>query len=125
VDSGELKWHFQCTPGDEWDFDAVQHLMLADIQINGSNRKVIMQVNKNGYFYVLDRKTGEFISGEAVAPVNWSTGLGSDDRASQRPSGCPLHVRTRCYCCALASPQYIADGVQSGYRIGLCPDLRR
>ena len=83
VDSGELKWHFQCTPGDEWDFDAVQHLMLADIQINGSNRKVIMQVNKNGYFYVLDRKTGEFISGEAVAPVNWSTGL---DPTTGRPN---------------------------------------
>jgi len=83
VDSGELKWHFQCTPGDEWDFDAVQHLMLADIQISGSNRKVIMQVNKNGYFYVLDRITGEFISGEAVAPINWSTGL---DPTTGRPN---------------------------------------
>lgn len=83
VDSGELKWHFQCTPGDEWDFDAVQHLMLADIDIKGSNRKVLMQVNKNGYFYVLDRKTGEFISGEAVAPISWSTGL---DPATGRPN---------------------------------------
>jgi len=49
--------------------------MLADIRINGRNRKVIMQVNKNGYFYVLDRITGEFISGEPVAPVSWATGL--------------------------------------------------
>jgi PQQ-dependent dehydrogenase (methanol/ethanol family) len=83
VNTGELKWHFQCTPGDEWDFDAVQHLMLADIQIQGSNRKVIMQVNKNGYFYVLDRITGEFISGQAVAPISWSTGL---DPATGRPN---------------------------------------
>jgi PQQ-dependent dehydrogenase (methanol/ethanol family) len=75
VDSGELKWHYQCTPGDEWDYDAIQHLMLADIRINGRDRKVIMQVNKNGYFYVLDRITGEFISGEPVAPVSWATGL--------------------------------------------------
>ena len=75
VDSGQLKWHYQCTPGDEWDYDAIQHLMLADIPINGRNRKVIMQVNKNGYFYVLDRITGQFISGEPVAPVSWASGL--------------------------------------------------
>jgi len=70
-----LKWHYQCTPGDEWDYDAIQHLMLADIRINQRNRKVIMQVNKNGYFYVLDRTNGEFISAEPVAPVSWATGM--------------------------------------------------
>src|SRR3989442_16024944 len=75
IDTGQLKWHYQCTPGDEWDYDAIQHLMLADIRINGRNRKLIMQVNKNGYFYVLDRITGEFISGEPVAPVSWASGL--------------------------------------------------
>src|SRR5215813_4357135 len=75
VNSGRLKWHYQCTPGDEWDYDAIQHLMLADLRIDGRSRKVIMQVNKNGYFYVLDRITGQFISGEPVAPVSWTTGL--------------------------------------------------
>jgi len=75
IDKGQLKWHYQCTPGDEWDYDAIQHLMLADIPINGRNRKVIMQVNKNGYFYVLDRITGEFISAEPVAPVSWASGM--------------------------------------------------
>jgi quinohemoprotein ethanol dehydrogenase len=75
VDTGELKWHYQCTPGDQWDYDAIQHLMLADLRINGRDRKVVMQVNKNGYFYVLDRITGEFISGEPVAPVSWARGL--------------------------------------------------
>jgi quinohemoprotein ethanol dehydrogenase len=77
LDKGQLKWHYQCTPGDEWDYDAIQHLMLADIPINGRNRKVIMQVNKNGYFYVLDRINGEFISGEPVAPVSWASGIDS------------------------------------------------
>ena len=123
VDTGELKWHFQCTPGDEWDYDAIQHLMLADIQINGRNRKVIMQVNKNGYFYVLDRITGEFISGEPVAPVNWATGLDPTNGASQRQSGCSLLLRARCHSAALASAQHSADGFQSGNGIGLCPDL--
>jgi quinohemoprotein ethanol dehydrogenase len=75
VDNGVLKWHYQCTPGDEWDYDAIQHLMLADLRINGRNRKVIMQVNKNGYFYVIDRVTGEFISAEPVAPVSWAKGI--------------------------------------------------
>jgi len=75
VDDGQLKWHYQCTPGDEWDYDAIQHLMLADIRVNGRNRKVIMQVNKNGYFYVIDRVTGEFISAEPVAPVSWAKGI--------------------------------------------------
>jgi quinohemoprotein ethanol dehydrogenase len=75
IDTGQLKWHYQCTPGDEWDYDAIQHLMLADLRINGRNRKVIMQVNKNGYFYVLDRTNGQFISAEPVAPVSWASGI--------------------------------------------------
>jgi quinohemoprotein ethanol dehydrogenase len=83
LDKGRLKWHYQCTPGDEWDYDAIQHLMLADIAINGRNRKVIMQVNKNGYFYVIDRVTGEFISAEPVAPVSWASGI---DPKTGRPN---------------------------------------
>ena len=75
ANSGQLKWHYQCTPGDEWDYDAIQHLMLADVRINGRNRRVIMQVNKNGYFYVIDRTNGEFISGEPVGRVSWARGL--------------------------------------------------
>jgi quinohemoprotein ethanol dehydrogenase len=80
--TGQLKWHFQCTPADQWDYDAVQHLMLANIPINGRERRVIMQVNKNGYFYVIDRLTGEFISGKEVAPVSWARGL---DPVTGRP----------------------------------------
>ena len=66
VDTGELKWHYQVVPGDIWDFDSVQHLMLADLTINGRQRKVIMQANKNGFFYVLDRLTGRVHLGAAV-----------------------------------------------------------
>jgi quinohemoprotein ethanol dehydrogenase len=70
-----LKWHFQCTPADQWDYDAVQHVMLANVRIAGRERKVLMQANKNGYFYVIDRISGEFISGEPMAPVSWARGL--------------------------------------------------
>src|SRR5688572_583544 len=73
ADSGELKWHYQATPGDEWDYDAIQHLLLADIQINNRIRKVIMQANKNGYFYVIDRTNGEFISAAEMSQVSWAS----------------------------------------------------
>ncbi|HEX9391841.1 MAG TPA: PQQ-dependent dehydrogenase, methanol/ethanol family [Usitatibacteraceae bacterium] len=75
ADTGEYAWHYQATPGEEWDFDAVQQLMLADLTIDGKPRKVIMQANKNGFFYVLDRKTGKLISATNFVPVNWASGV--------------------------------------------------
>ena len=73
---GELVWHFQTTPGDNWDYDATQPLMLADLKIGGRIHKVIMQAPKNGFFYVLDRQTGEFISAKAfVNNITWATGI--------------------------------------------------
>ena len=62
ADTGEYVWHYQTTPGETWDFTATQHLILADITIDGRARQVIMQAPKNGFFYVLDRATGELIS---------------------------------------------------------------
>jgi len=75
ADTGEQVWHFQVVPGDHWDFDATQPLMLADLDIGGRTRAVIMQAPKSGFFYVLDRATGEFISGTPYADMNWATGL--------------------------------------------------
>ena len=80
-DSGEMAWYFQTTPGDTWDYTATQHLILADLDINGQARKVIMQAPKNGFFYVLDRQTGEFISGNNYIPINWAKGLDAKGRA--------------------------------------------
>ncbi len=71
--TGELKWHYQTTPGDSWDFTATQHMILADIEIEGQTRKVLMQAPKNGYFYVIDRVSGELISADAFTYMNWST----------------------------------------------------
>ena len=85
ADTGEYRWHFQTTPGDAWDFTAVQPMVLADLEIDGRMRKVIMQAPKNGYFYVLDRVTGEFISAEGIAPINWSLGLDENGRPKINP----------------------------------------
>jgi quinohemoprotein ethanol dehydrogenase len=74
-DTGELAWHYQTTPGDTWDFTATQHIVLADLTINGVQRKALMQAPKNGFFYVLDRTNGQVISATAYAPMNWATGF--------------------------------------------------
>ncbi|NND81791.1 MAG: PQQ-dependent dehydrogenase, methanol/ethanol family [Gammaproteobacteria bacterium] len=72
-DTGEYVWHYQTTPGETWDYTATQHMILADIEIDGADRQVIMQAPKNGFFYVIDRATGELISANNFVPVNWAT----------------------------------------------------
>lgn len=72
-DSGEYVWHYQTTPGDMWDYTATQHIILAELPVDGQARKVLMQAPKNGFFYVLDRVTGQLLSAEKFAPVNWAT----------------------------------------------------
>jgi quinohemoprotein ethanol dehydrogenase len=83
--TGLLKWHFQTTPNDNWDFDSVQQLMLLDLNIKGKQRKVITQASKNGFFWVLDRVTGEFISGAAYVKTNWASGLDAKGRPIVNP----------------------------------------
>lgn len=73
--TGEYVWHYQTTPGETWDYTATQHIMLADLEIGGSVRKVLMQAPKNGFFYVIDRATGKLISANNYAPVNWAKGI--------------------------------------------------
>ncbi len=72
-DTGEYVWHYQTTPGDNWDYTATQHIILAELEIGGEARKVLMQAPKNGFFYVIDRATGELLSAEKFAPANWAT----------------------------------------------------
>jgi len=85
-DTGEYVWHYQTTPGETWDYTATQHMILADLNIDGKDRKVIMQAPKNGFFYVIDRETGEFISANNFVPVNWATHI---DPESGRPVEVP------------------------------------
>ncbi len=85
-DTGKYAWHYQPTPDDTWDFDATQQLMLADLTIDGRARKVVMQANKNGFFYVIDRATGELISAKSFVPQTWATGV---DMKTGRPIEVP------------------------------------
>ncbi len=82
-DTGDYVWHYQTTPGETWDYTATQHIILADITINGAKRKVAMQAPKNGFFYVLDRATGELLAADKYQDnVNWATHV---DLATGRP----------------------------------------
>ena len=77
-DTGEYVWHYQVTPADNWDYTATQQMVLAELEIDGEMRSVIMQAPKNGFFYVLDRKTGELLSAEKFGRVTWATHVDMD-----------------------------------------------
>jgi len=103
ADTGQLKWHYQFTPNDEFDWDAVQVPVLADLEWRGTPRKVMLWANRNGFFYVLDRVTGQFLLGKNFVRQNWN--LGFDER------GRPIRA-------ARAKPSaegtYIEPGTQGG-----------
>jgi quinohemoprotein ethanol dehydrogenase len=81
-DDGKLKWYYQTTPGDSWDYTATQPIILADLEIDGVTRKILMQAPKNGFFYVIDRTNGAFISAQPFVYTNWAKEI---DYHSGRP----------------------------------------
>jgi quinohemoprotein ethanol dehydrogenase len=85
-DTGEYVWHYQTTPGDTWDYDAVSPMLTADVTIEGKPHHVLIQPNKNGFLYVLDVATGKLISADAFTEVNWATGV---DMNTGRPNVVP------------------------------------
>ncbi|HJN53264.1 MAG: PQQ-dependent dehydrogenase, methanol/ethanol family [Pseudomonadales bacterium] len=91
ADSGELKWHFQFTPNDGYDYDSVQVPVLVDRDWQGKPAKLMLWANRNGYFYVLDRVTGKFLLGKPFVKVNWSSGLDENGRPipTPQPDGMP------------------------------------
>ena len=91
ADTGELKWHFQFTPNDGYDYDAVQVPVLVDRQWQGQPRKLMLWANRNGYFYVLDRTDGQCLLGKPYVKVNWASGLDANGRPipTPQPEGMP------------------------------------
>jgi PQQ-dependent dehydrogenase (methanol/ethanol family) len=84
--TGAYKWHYQTTPGETWDYTATQPIMIADLNYPQGKRRVVMQAPKNGFFYVLDAKTGKLLSAEKFAPLTWATHV---DMATGRPVEVP------------------------------------
>jgi alcohol dehydrogenase (cytochrome c) len=85
-DTGKLKWHYQFGPHNEFDWDAVQIPVLADLNWQGQPRKVILWANRNGFFYVLDRTTGKFLLGKPFAKQNWNVGFDENGRPIMGPN---------------------------------------
>jgi quinohemoprotein ethanol dehydrogenase len=84
-DTGKYVWHYQETPGDNWDYTSTQPMILADLKIDGKPRKVILHAPKNGFFFVIDRTNGRLISAKNFVDVNWATGYDQEGRPVETP----------------------------------------
>ena len=93
-DTGEMKWYFQFTPHDVHDWDAIQIPVLADIDVDGAPRKAMLWANRNGFYYTLDRETGEFLVGKQFARQTWAEGLDENGRPIRRPGMLPSQEGT-------------------------------
>src|SRR5437667_5986229 len=85
ADSGQRKWHYQFTPNDGHDWDSTEDVVLVDRIWHGQNRKLLLQANRNGMFYVLDRTNGKFLSGTPFLYQNWNKGFDSNGRPIEVP----------------------------------------
>ncbi len=90
--TGKLKWHYQFSPHDTYDYDAVQVPVLADMEWQGSPRKLMLWANRNGFFYVLDRTTGQFLLGKPFAKVTWALGIDENGRPIKAPNTDPTRA---------------------------------
>jgi glucose dehydrogenase len=120
-DTGEYVWHYQTTPGDTWDFTATQHILLAELEIDGKPRKVLMQAPKNGFFYVIDRATGELISAEPyTAPMTWATHVDMETgRPVETPSARLAYSDILAICEENMDPRNKLDSITARCRKGL------
>jgi alcohol dehydrogenase (cytochrome c) len=95
ADTGKLRWHYQFTPHDEWDWDAVQIPVLVDLTWKGKPRKLMPWGNRNGFFYVLDRANGEFLLGKPFVKQTWASGLAEGGRPIKAPGASPSLTGTQ------------------------------
>ena len=93
ADTGTYNWHYQTTPRDNWDYTATQTIILADLPVgqDGAKQRVVMQAPKNGFFYVLDAKSGKYLSGNAYVPQTWTTGLDANGRPMETATARPVN----------------------------------
>jgi quinohemoprotein ethanol dehydrogenase len=123
AETGEYRWHYQMNPGEEWDWTCTQSMISADLEIDGRMRKVLMQAPKNGFFYVLDRATGEFIQRRAHVFQNWNEGFDAEGRPitseAVRYGFDPAAGRAG----AGRGAQLVPDGLQPAHEACLFPGL--
>ncbi len=123
ADTGKLKWYFQFTPHDVYDYDAVQVPVLADMDWKGKQRKIMLWANRNGYYYALDRTTGEFLNGKPFSTVTWSTGLDERGRPMRVAANNPAVAGPVTYLGSDWRHELVFPVVQSANRLVLYPLL--
>jgi quinohemoprotein ethanol dehydrogenase len=106
-DDGSYRWHYQTTPGETWDYTATAHIIVANVQIDGQERRVVMQAPKNGFFYVLDAATGQLITAEKFVPVSWASHI---DLETDRPIEIPEARYNE-----TSVPMIVSPGPQGGH----------
>lgn len=106
-DDGSYRWHYQTTPGETWDYTATAHIIVADVRIDGQERRVVMQAPKNGFFYVLDAATGQLITAEKFVPVSWASHI---DLETDRPVEIPEARYNE-----TSVPMIVSPGPQGGH----------
>ena len=105
ADSGEMKWYYQTTPEDKWDYTATQDIMLAEMNVDGEDKKVLMQAPKNGFFYVIDRENGELLRAHNYVPTNWATHIDLE-------TGRPVINEDKDY---IQKPEWVLPGSYGGH----------
>ena len=123
ADDGTYAWHYQAVPGENWDYNCVQQMTLAELEIGGTRHKVLMQAPKNGFFYVIDRANGKLLSAEPFVPVNWASHYRPHDRPARRDQGQPLyrHRGQAHHAGPVRRAQLAPDVLQPGHGPGLLP----
>ena len=105
ANTGVMNWYYQTTPEDKWDFTATQDIMLAEMNIDGKDRKVLMQAPKNGFFYVIDRQSGELLRAHNYVPTNWATHIDME-------TGRPVINQDKDY---IKKPEWVLPGSYGGH----------
>ena len=95
ADTGKLRWHYQFTPHDIWDYDSTQMPVLADLTLNGAAQKVVLFANRNGFFYVLDRATGKLLRAKPFIQTTWAKEVRADGRPMLQPNSVPSEEGTK------------------------------
>jgi alcohol dehydrogenase (cytochrome c) len=88
-DNGKLKWYYQFTPHDVWDYDGVNEMVLVDLEVGGRITKALVHADRNGYFYALDRRNGKLIYARPFVRVTWASGMDTDGRPIMNPEAIP------------------------------------
>ena len=121
ADTGKLKWHFQFTPGDDHDWDATEIPVLLDASVGGKPRKLLAMANRNAFYYLLDRVTGEFLLGVPYAQQTWASGIDAKGRPMRLPNVAPSTEGTLVWPSLQGATNWLSPSYDAGRKLFFVP----